>query len=156
MTRTRGKTREEHRTNAMGLWTSANNFFEAASLVSEQSASRISIPAYFLFCRSIELALKAFLRSRGHDLNSVINFRHNLDALLTAASEAGLGSVVLLEKKHENAIRLINQYYVDKELEYIVTGSKQFPQIDLLHSCAESILEATKGSVTANPKRKEG
>jgi hypothetical protein len=139
----RRKEKEEHRTNSMGLWTSARAFFDAASVVAKQSEGRISIPAYFLYCRSIELFLKAFLRAR-RGLGAVIRLRHDLDALMLAAEGEGLKSVAPLGEEQVGAIEMINPYYRGKELEYIVTGFKRLPQITVLHSCAFTLLEGTK------------
>lgn len=140
----RRKEKEEHRTNSMGLWTSASGFFEAALVVTKQSEGRISIPAYFLYCRAIELMFKAFLRARGLGLDAVIRLRHNLNALLVAAEREGLKSIVTLDERQLAAIKMISTYYRDKELEYIVTGFKRFPDIRDLQSCASVLLEGTK------------
>ena len=139
----RQKEKEEHRTNSMGLWTSASEFYEAASLVEKKAEGRISIPAYFLSCRAIELVFKAFLRARGIGLEAMIRMRHDLNLLLSTAEREGLESFATLEVDQVNAIRAINPYYKGKELEYIVTGSKRYPHLRDLQSCASTLLKGT-------------
>ena len=139
----RHKEKEEHRTNSMGLWTSASEFYDAAIVVTNKAKGRISIPAYFLSCRAIELTLKAFLRSCGLGLGATTRMRHDLGALLVAAEKEGLKSFATLGTEEVNAIGAINPYYKGKELEYIVTGFKRFPHIRDLQSFASTLLKGT-------------
>ncbi len=137
-------TNEMSRTNSMGLWTYASDFASAATIVAMKAGNRISVPAYYLDCHAIELVLKAFLRAQGCTLDNLKSIGHNLDKLLASATQQGLPSLVALEPAQIEAIAMINPYYRHKELEYIESGYKTFPALDVLHSCAVTLLAATK------------
>ena len=62
--------------------------------------------------------------------------------MLQRANERGLGEVFALLPEHEAAIRLMNPYYQGKELEYLVTGFKSYPQLEYLQSCVNGLLGA--------------
>lgn len=108
--------------------------------------------AYYLCCRSVELTLKAFLRTKGvpiAKLRSPRNFGHNLERLLDEATRLDLLSVVRLSKDHQAAIRLANKYYQSKLFEYLddarglfeaLTGYGSRPDLDVLRSAAEILV----------------
>jgi len=63
-----------------------------------------SWPRYFLLCHAIELALKAFLISRGVSTGKLISpaFRHNLKQLLAEAGNHGLTLGILARSELEH------------------------------------------------------
>lgn len=147
---------EEYRTNSMGLWTYAEDYFKAASAVEERFGSRPKSITYFLYCRAIELVLKAYLRSREIGLKPLMRLGHDLDALMDAADRENLKSLVTLNADQLDAIERINTDHVGKELEYIVTGYKQYPSIENLRSSAEALIRATTGVCIRGRERKPG
>ncbi len=85
-------------------------------------------PVLFLVGQSIELVLKAFLLSRGVPLRSLRrDYGHNLHRLLRKAGELGLFSLVALSTEEHGAIKVLDNLYSSKQLQYMVSGSKHFP-----------------------------
>ncbi|WP_313458167.1 hypothetical protein [Stenotrophomonas sp.] len=67
---------EEERTSSLGLLRYAHEYQRAADMVKRQDDR--SVVPYMLVAHSLELALKAFLRSRGSTLDALLNLGHNL------------------------------------------------------------------------------
>jgi hypothetical protein len=90
---------------------------------------RVSVVAYYLLGHSIELALKSFLLARciPNDKLRSRAFGHNLAALLAESRKRRLGIVAKLSDREARIIRLLNQMYEAKELEYRVTGRRTLP-----------------------------
>lgn len=130
------------RTNSMGLWTYARYYLLAAEKLSQ--SNEISIPAYYLVSHSIELALKAFLMGSGFPLQKLKNMGHDLEKALRCCDSLGLSSYCNFSDEQKFAIKLINQHYETKELEYIKTGYKQYPQIKLLVTASQTLLGGLK------------
>jgi hypothetical protein len=142
---------DEQRTTAFGLWRFAEDYLNAALLVKRPAESfrdnlEISIPAYFLAGHSIELSLKAFLRARGVSVGDLRSkaYGHNLEAILRESRRRKLGLVVSLTKTDIDSVFLLNQVYKPKELEYIVTGYRQFPAYGALVVCAKKLVQGLK------------
>ncbi len=110
---------------------------------------KVSIAAYFLSGRSIELALKAFLVLKGHSVSQLKNISHNLERCLEEATTAGLHSLFLPSAEQVAAIRMVNPYYNSKDLEYLTTGYKSYPDDRLLLTFAEQTLDALKTPLRA-------
>jgi hypothetical protein len=112
---------------------------------------------YFLFCRSIELALKAFLLARGEtvkDLKKKVN--HNLVRVLGDADGAGLGHYAVLSAMDRAEIKKANKYYSKKGFEYCVvmdavTGYRELPSLVVLKDIAQRLAENLR-SVCLNAK----
>ncbi len=126
----------------MGLWTYAQDFLQAATVLVRPN--QISTPAYYLVCHSIELALKAFLRGNSVSLAKLKKIGHDLEEALRQCNSLGLSSYCSLSKKQILSIQLMNQYYEAKELEYIVTGFKQYPEIGLLITASQTLLQGVR------------
>ena len=135
------------RTSSMGLWTYSHNFMIAASELVKLNNDHTDGPAYYLISHSIELSLKAFLRGSGlslDELKSWKNLGHDLCKCLSKAEALGLNYYIDILDIEKWAISKINDYYSEKELEYIVVGYKQYPKIDLLISFNEKLLSAIR------------
>ena len=79
------------------FWQVARDFLRAAEREFQQARPiDVSIPAYFLVARSIELVLKSFLLLKGGTERELRKISHNLEVALTAARERGLDSIVTL------------------------------------------------------------
>jgi hypothetical protein len=75
------------RSPALGLWNFAWEYAEAAKkVVGEPELKHV---AYYLICHSIELALKAFLRAKGKEMDDLKKLGHNLEATLREAERLG-------------------------------------------------------------------
>ena len=111
-------------TTSAGLWRFSRDYLHAGSLVAKESGGKFSHPAHFLFGRSIELVLKAFLVARGVPYSKLRNapYGHNLHNLLLEARRRRLGNECKLSKSQLQSITLLNEQYCSKKLEYIVTG----------------------------------
>jgi hypothetical protein len=95
--------------------------------------------ANHLFAIAIEVALKAFLRQRGlgvYDLK--IQFGHDLIKLFDRAESEGLAG---LEASDRALLALLNDFFVSREFEFIVTGSRQFPTFGALRPIACQIFD---------------
>jgi hypothetical protein len=141
------KKKDEPRTTSAGLWTHGNEFFQTAEYIPE-GKRRLSSPCYYLLSHSIELTLKAFLRAKGYTVPELIEIGHDLVGLLRRAEVRGIRGIVVLEKRHLDAIAISNAIYKEKEWEYRKRGFKQYPIIDDLHSCAKALLDGTSGECT--------
>jgi hypothetical protein len=132
------------RTSALGLWRYASDYAEAANIVQATKGSGPFIPTYYLYGHTIELVLKAFLRSTGYTVEKLKTLGHDLVRSLKAAEDAGISTFISLNDEHRAALIGISSYYEDKELEYIKIGFKSFPSIDSLGSCARTLVKATR------------
>lgn len=132
----------------------AHDFARAGELFHTHHPDTIAAPAFYLYCHAIELSLKALLIVRGTSERQLRNVGHDLEAGLQAAVSHGLGEVASLSAEERAAIRVMNQYYRGKELEYLVTGFKSYPTLDLLHSCATKLLSAIEPYLRAQLARR--
>ncbi|MEC9493049.1 hypothetical protein [Flexistipes sp.] len=118
------------RTSSMGLWRYANEFYESARLI-RNIKGKLFVPSYYLICHSIELALKAFLRGCGKELDFLKNvLGHDLKKCLDEARNNNLSEYVKISSKFETSIEVVNPYYMSKQFEYITSGIKTLPDID--------------------------
>jgi len=139
------------RTNSMGLWTYAKEYLDAAkSVASSSDRELVPTPAYYLVCHSIELILKAFLRGSGEELEDLKKIGHNLNRCLNKAAKKGINEHYCFTDTKKQAVSLINDYYSQKELEYISTGFKRFPKYDILEKVASGLLSSLRGYCQKN------
>ncbi len=141
---------DDARTTGMGLWTDADQMLRAAKHLLKAKEFEISSPLYFLLGHSIELSFKAYLRAQGASLDALKNIGHDLERARSSASNAGIDGIVQLTGEEVSAIALLNEYYVRKEFEYRVTGSKVYPPAALLVGIIERVLGATRNICAAS------
>jgi hypothetical protein len=120
----------------------ARDFTRAGELFHTHHPDTIAAPPFYLYCHAIELSLKSFLIVCGTTERHLRRIGHDLEAGLEAASSRGLGEVASLLAEEHAAIRVMNPYYRGKELEYLVTGFRSYPTLDLLQSCATKLVSA--------------
>ena len=119
-----------------GFFHHGKDFFEAAKGL-KKPAGYSPVP-YFLYCRSIELVLKAFLLGKGvpkKDLPKKKLYWHYLDKILNKAQDLGLSEFVNITTEQEKEISKANEYYANKGFEYFETSKavRAYPQLpDLL------------------------
>lgn len=74
----------------------AQQFLDAAAREQASAKMQISLPAYFLAGRSIELALKSYMLLQGEDEPSLRRVSHDLAAALDEAVRLGLSSLITI------------------------------------------------------------
>ena len=135
------------RTTPVGLARYAHDFYDAALAADDKLGMKkgyeiiAPIPVMFLVGQALELALKAYLLSRGVPLRKLRSkYGHDLHRALRKAKELGLLEIVDLSDEDESTVKLLNTLYSSKQLQYIVTGSKRFPVFGPLQEVAEKII----------------
>ena len=127
------------RTSARGLARLAADFAEAGQLVADSKSNKPFEPAYFMFGHAIELALKAFLRSKGTGIDELKSIGHDLEKLLTVAQSRGLSAEIPLDQADIAVVQLVNPMYRTKGFEYITAGSGSWPPLQDVGSMASRI-----------------
>ena len=140
------------RETPLGFWRYASEYTEAAKHLNSQDRASFFIPSYYLVTHGIELGFKAFLRAHGYSVENLKKMGHDLKKLFKAADKEGLSDVAPCSDEFRTAINLINPFYKKKELEYIKTGFKQYPEISCLIDGNESLLKDIK--TLCAPRRK--
>jgi len=133
---------------ALGFLRVGSEYLRAAELVlppakteAEAFRQRLSLSAYFLVGHAIELALKAFLFSRGLSISRLRSreYGHNLARLLTEARRRKLGNLVKLAQSEVVSVRLLDEMYSAKEFEYSANGVRGLPHYAVAYSAAEKL-----------------
>ena len=119
-----------------GFFNYGKEFFDAVKGF-KQSTYYSPVP-YFLYCRSIELVLKAFLlgkRVPKKDLPKKKLYGHDLEKILKKAKELDIGKFIKITPEQEKEILKANRYYASKGFEYfeVIKAVKAYPELpDLL------------------------
>ena len=126
------------------LFTYARDFLSSGNGILEQHASNQrgipGIVVYFLFGRSIELYLKAFLVARGSTAGLIREvYGHDLMQLLNESRRRKLGQFVQLSRNEIRALELLNISYSDKQFEYPVLGGQVRPDHALIRGAASKL-----------------
>lgn len=87
---------KEERTNAMGLFSFAHSYWEAASVLQNtpRCATHPDSPRDYLYYHSIELYLKSYLRLKGYTLEKLRKIGHGIPSLHKEAISVGLSDDV--------------------------------------------------------------
>jgi hypothetical protein len=116
---------DRHKTNAIGMLTHSEKWWDAAEALFDVSHDRLqpgvdfSPPIYFLALHCLECTLKSFLCARGIAEKTLKKkFGHDLSQLLKAARELGLDRLIPITPEMEARINLMAPDYGDKELQY--------------------------------------
>jgi hypothetical protein len=137
------------RMGPIGLHTYADAFLKAAQALPPPSVPFEPV-RHFLVCRSIELALKAFLSLLGSTMLKLAERDgHNLEALLRNAEEKGFAALVPIDEPQRQAIRRASVYYEGKVFEYpavgeALSGYPQLPTLDLLLAAASVLVNSLR------------
>lgn len=150
---------DPNRTTPIGLVRYACEFFEAALAADEKLGNKSSyeiiapIPVMFLIGQSIELALKAYLLSKGIELRKLRHdYGHELHKSLRKAKELGLFEAISLSSEDIGIVELLDSLYSTKQLQYIVTGAKTFPVFGPLEKVARKLVYGIAPIVGFHPK----
>jgi hypothetical protein len=109
---------------------------------------------YYLYCRSIELTLKAFLLGKGlsrKDLKDQKHFGHDLVKLVARAREMGIEDFVTFSPAWLESVRKANAYYESKtkgfeyfDIHFAVRGYPDLPALDVLKELASDLVSRLK------------
>ncbi len=120
------------RLNSARLYTSGRQYFEAAKTIIENSSNfEGSPPLLFLIAQSIELFIKAFLRGIGFSEPELKKLGHNLTKIYAEALEKNLNEYFSPQSNDQEIINLLNESYCSRDLQYVKTGMKNRPRIEL-------------------------
>lgn len=145
---------EAQRTTPIGMARYAGEFHEAAiaadDILGKKSGYEIiaPIPVLYLIGHAMELSLKAFLLHQGVTLRELkTHFGHDIGKCLKKAKELKLLDLVEFDDHELSAFSVLNTLYSTKQLEYIVTGAKQFPVFGYLQTMSKKLNAAVGGVV---------
>lgn len=104
---------------------------------------------YFLYGRSIELALKAFLSCHGKTEGDLRSVSHSLTGCLAEAERLGLASGFPLTDAHRTAIHWISDPYAGKDFEYakVTSGGariSEMPDVPWVRWVASSFIRGLR------------
>jgi len=97
----------------------------------------------YLVGHSIELCLKSYLTFQGVPLSDLRTkkYGHDLVKCLKKAKELGLNTHVNLDDGERHALAVLNELYSTKQLNYIVTGAKEFPVFGPIQTVNRKLLD---------------
>jgi hypothetical protein len=130
-----------------GLWRFAEQFRIAAKATMQLQKSSVSSAIYHNLGIAIELGLKAFLRTKGITTAELKReYGHDLEKLFEDAIDRGLIAQIgeITDADVEDVVPLLGRYYREREFEYLVTGVKELPRIDLVESFCDRLLDGTR------------
>jgi hypothetical protein len=132
----------------LGFHRFACDFGEWAERAHDHKTEFFSPVPYYLYCRSIELALKAFLLARGATKPEIASKKlgHNLLPLLAKAKELGLGSAIGVLPEWEHELEQADKLYADKAFEYFHVGTvlARRPSLDVLRQFSKALRAAVR------------
>jgi hypothetical protein len=134
----------------LGFHILASEFLEAAGDI--QVRGDFSLVQGFLYCRSIELSLKAFLLAKSVPVSRLKGRKgigHDLDRGLKEAELQGLVDIVEIPSIYKEELRKANDYYATKQgFEYMDDydvlmrwrSVSDFPSIEVLSEFASTLV----------------
>lgn len=133
-------------TTPRGLLIHAAAFSAAAEAV-HSSKLNDPLPKYFLWGRTIELALKSFLLAEGQTVTELRSksFGHDLNALLRDAKARGISTLIGLNAIHIGIVQVLNFDYMSKRFEYRETGATyHLPDVTLTRQLVKRLLRGVE------------
>jgi hypothetical protein len=143
------------RMSPVGFALYAEEFLKAGESIAAHSQARgnttfTPVP-YYMFCRALELILKAFLLAKHRSLDELKSrYRHDLEKLWREANGLGLSAVVgTCTQSFEADLASANSYYKGKAFEYFdfrrwAHGYQGLPPLDTFQEEVRRIVEKTK------------
>jgi len=134
----------------LGFHRYESEFFRAAQ--DFKSNDRFSPVPYYLICRSVELALKAFLLAKGVPEEKLRRktLGHDLEKVLEKAVSLGLDPIVSITPQHKEELVKANKYYASKGFEYFqvtreaLIGYPNLPDCRVLSDFASLLITKLK------------
>jgi hypothetical protein len=139
----------------VGFYLLAKEYLEAAGDI--RVRGDYSLVQGFLYCRSIELSLKAFLLAKNVPVNRFKGRKgigHDLDAGLEEAELQGLVDIVEIPSIYKEELRKANSYYATKQgFEYLDDydvlmrwrSVSDFPSVEVLSEFASTLVSKLWG-----------
>ena len=131
----------------LGFHRYALQFFDAAkSIILTESFSPVP---YYLYCHSLELALKAYLLAKNIPIKDLKTtpLGHDLMNLLRTASDLGLDEIVPVSEIHRDEVRKANDYYDvrQKGFEYfrvtrLISQYQSLPNLGILEEFTFTVI----------------
>jgi len=132
----------------MGFYNYASDFAKWANRAHAEKSKFFSPVPYYLYCRSIELVLKAFLLAKGLTKRQLKDRKlgHNLIALLDRAKKLDLEKIIIINPEWESQLNKANEYYNNKDFEYfnIGIGYHGLPSLNILNEVSKNLLISLK------------
>jgi hypothetical protein len=141
----------------IGFYNLAEDFRNAAILCAtarEEQTVRLKFShvPYYLHTHSIELALKAYLRTRGITEAELKNsFRHGFVSLLAKCEELGLK--FRKPKRTRELVHFLNKLTKDQAFRYFYGGGTQLPALHEMREGNERILAAVQPACVKSVRR---
>jgi len=126
----------------LGFHKYAHDYYTAAEQWTNKIKDTSYSPVpYFLYCRAIELGLKAYLLGK----RKKIKYVHDLTTILRDARLNSLDHLFKTTEQEENEILIANNIYNKKGFEYFfvlnhVTKLKDLPKLNVLRKYSEKLL----------------
>lgn len=135
----------------LGFHHYGSEFFEAGESFNKTKKGFSPVP-YYLYLRSVELLLKAFLLSNDipiEDLKDRKKFGHHLVKVLKKAKSLKIDDVVEISLEEEKEVSKANAYYASKGFEYFeiknaVKGYPNLPDLEILKKLASKLVKDKK------------
>jgi hypothetical protein len=134
----------------LGFHRYASEFAKSAQEARNALGSLFSPVSYYLYCHSLELALKAFLLAKGVEITELPQKKtlgHDLLKILHRAKMLDLEASVPLPAHWQTELQKANSYYLppDKGFEYFgveraVRGYPDLPSLDVLEEIVTTLL----------------
>jgi hypothetical protein len=131
----------------------ASDFLKAAE--GFQTKGNFSPVHYFLYCRSIELSLKAFLLAKDVSIARIKSRKwigHDLERALEEAELRGLLDIVEINRQYKEELRKANYYYKSKQgfeyaddYEVLIRFGDVLPSRKVLSEFASKLVEKLDG-----------
>jgi len=129
-------------TTPFGMLRYAEEYRMAAELVHPQDD--LIMPAHTLLGLSFELALKAFLLSRGMTVDELRRspYGHDLEELWKAAKQRRIDRLFALGLLADDVLKTLNLHYKTHEFRYVRTGMKTVPHWAFAAPLAKKLIES--------------
>ena len=127
------------KTQGVGIWNLAEEYWQAGSALASVVPAH-SFVRYQLYGQSLELALKAFLVSRGVIDRELRKLGHDLSAVLRKAQRDEAFAVVALTESDIGVVEWLSVYYKAKDFSYLRPGYFRLPPLDYLSTLSSRLL----------------
>ncbi len=130
----------EARTTSFGLLRFGEDYRRGANVVWNAERPRLTMVPYMLIAHSIELSLKAFLRSRGATLKALKSqWGHTLPDLLEHALNRRLDRLVPGASSASQYVQWLHDANDEQSLRYIRTGWTRLPDWEVVSGFAAAL-----------------
>jgi hypothetical protein len=142
-----GTVEEIDRSPAIAFFLSAESFLQCAQKLhklheSNELRLRFSMPIYYLYCHSLELVMKSFLRAKGLSTQQLGSrkFGHKLEKLWEECLRQGLQPVQKKSAIITEVIRSLDPFAEAYKFRYIEVGYQCLPALDDVQSAVSDLV----------------